>query len=152
MLIIFQNSFNSYGLLYCKSRANITVGSLLNKHSGPASPPRLYAEDHLLKLGCYLVTQLCPTLFDPMDCHPPGFSVHGISQARILEWVAIFHLQGIFPTQGLNPHLLFWQAGSLPLSTNLGSPYLSFLHLNFPTCEMGDMGFSGGTSGKEPTC
>jgi len=87
-----------------------------------------------------------------MDYHPPGFSVHGIFQARILEWVAIFHLQGIFPTQGLNPHLLFWQAGSLPLSTNLGSPYLSFLHLNFPTCEMGDMGFSGGTSGKEPTC
>ena len=31
----------------------------------------------------------CPTLCDPMDYSPPGFSVHGISQARILEWVAI---------------------------------------------------------------
>ena len=30
-----------------------------------------------------------PTLFDPMDCSPPGFSVHGILQARVLEWVAI---------------------------------------------------------------
>ena len=35
------------------------------------------------------VTQLCPTLCDPMDCSPPGSSIHGIFQARILEWVAI---------------------------------------------------------------
>ena len=35
------------------------------------------------------VTKLCPTLCNPMDCSPPGFSVHGIFQARILEWVAI---------------------------------------------------------------
>ena len=39
---------------------------------------------------CYcLVTQSCPTLEDPMDCSPPGSSVHGTSQARILERVAI---------------------------------------------------------------
>ena len=36
-----------------------------------------------------LVAQLCPTLCDPMDCNPPVPSVHGIPQARILEWVAI---------------------------------------------------------------
>ena len=35
------------------------------------------------------VAQLCPTLCDPMDCSPPGSSVHGIFWARILEWVAI---------------------------------------------------------------
>ena len=35
------------------------------------------------------VTQSCPTLSDPMDCSPPGPSVHGIFQARVLEWVAI---------------------------------------------------------------
>ena len=35
------------------------------------------------------VTQSCPTLCDPMDCSPPGSSVHGILQARILEWVAM---------------------------------------------------------------
>ena len=35
------------------------------------------------------VTQSCPTLCDPVDCSPPGSSVHGILQARILEWVAI---------------------------------------------------------------
>ena len=36
-----------------------------------------------------LVTKLCPNLWDPMDYSPQGSSVHGISQARILEWVAI---------------------------------------------------------------
>ena len=33
------------------------------------------------------VTQLCPTLCDPMDCSLPGSSIHGIFQARVLEWV-----------------------------------------------------------------
>ena len=37
----------------------------------------------------FLSTQSCPTLCDPMDCSPPGSSIHEISQARILEWVAI---------------------------------------------------------------
>ena len=36
-----------------------------------------------------LVAHSCPTLCDPMDCSPPGFSVHGILQARILEWTAV---------------------------------------------------------------
>ena len=35
------------------------------------------------------VPQLCLTLCDPIDCSPPDSSVHGILQARILEWVAI---------------------------------------------------------------
>ena len=35
------------------------------------------------------IAQLCPTLSDPMDCSLPGSSVHGIFQARVLEWVAI---------------------------------------------------------------
>ena len=35
------------------------------------------------------VTQLCPTLSDPMDCSPPGSSIHGIFQVRVLEWGAI---------------------------------------------------------------
>ena len=36
-----------------------------------------------------LVAQSCPTPYDPMDCSPPGSSIHGILQARILQWVAI---------------------------------------------------------------
>ena len=35
------------------------------------------------------VAQSCPTFHDPMDCTPPGSSIHGILQARVLEWVAI---------------------------------------------------------------
>ena len=35
------------------------------------------------------VAQLCPTLSSPMDCSPPGSSIHGIFQARVLEWVAM---------------------------------------------------------------
>ena len=38
---------------------------------------------------CVLVVQSCPTPWDPMDCSLPGYSIHGIFQARILEWIAI---------------------------------------------------------------
>ena len=71
---------------------------------------------------CYTVlshyAQLCLTVCDPMDCSPPGSSVHGIFQARILEWVVIPSSR-IFPIQGSNPrllHILHWQVDSLPLS------------------------------------
>ena len=42
------------------------------------------------------VTQSCPTLCDPMDCSLPGSSVHGILQARILEWVTISFSRGSY--------------------------------------------------------
>ena len=48
---------------------------------------------------CVLVTQLCLTLSVPMDCSPPGSSVHGILQARILEWGAVS--PGDLPTPGI---------------------------------------------------
>ena len=60
-----------------------------------------------------------------MICSLPGSSVHGILQARILEWVAIFLLQGIFTSQGLNLGLLYflhWQADFL-LAEPSGKPY-----------------------------
>jgi len=41
-----------------------------------------------------LVTELCPTLCNPMDCRPPGSSVYGILQARTLEWVVISFSRG----------------------------------------------------------
>ena len=43
---------------------------------------------------CVLVTQPCPALCDPMDCSPPGSSVHRIFQANILEWIAIHFSTG----------------------------------------------------------
>ena len=56
-----------------------------------------------------LVPQSCLTLCDPMDWSPPASSVHGILQARILEWVAIPFFRGIFLTQGSNPGLLHYK-------------------------------------------
>ena len=47
------------------------------------------------------IAQSCPTLSDPMDCSLPGSSVHGIFQARVLEWVAI-----AFSTMPTTEHLL----------------------------------------------
>ena len=56
--------------------------------------------------------QLCLTLCDPMNCSLPGSSTHGKNPGV----GGHFLLQGIFPTQGSNLHLLHWQAGSLPLA------------------------------------
>ena len=58
---------------------------------------------------CYvvlcLVTQLCPTLCNPMDCSPPGSSVHGDSPGKNTGVGCYAFLQGIFLTQGSNPGL-----------------------------------------------
>ena len=55
---------------------------------------------------CAQSLQLCPTSCHSVNCSPPGSSVHGVLQARILELDCHALLQGIFLTQGLNPHLL----------------------------------------------
>ena len=47
-----------------------------------------------LALCCCLVTKSCLTLLDPVDCSPPGSSVHGISQARMLEWITVSFSKG----------------------------------------------------------
>ena len=68
--------------------------------------------------------QLCLTHCDLKDCSPPGSSVHGIFQARVLEWVAISSSRGSSWPR-IEPyvlHLLHWQVGSLPLN-HLGSPF-----------------------------
>ena len=71
--------------------------------------------------GCMHAQSLqpCPILYDTVDHSLPGSSVRGISQAGILEWVAMPSSWGwIFLTQGSNPcllYLLYWQAGSVPL-------------------------------------
>ena len=59
--------------------------------------------------------QSCLTLCDPMDCDPPGSSVYGIVQARILEWVAMASSRGSSPPRDGTcvSCLLQWQAGSL---------------------------------------
>ena len=70
------------------------------------------------KVLCVESLQSYLTLCDPMDCSPPGSSVHGILQAGYTRVGCHALLQGIFPTQGSNPYflcLLHREAGSLPL-------------------------------------
>ena len=65
--------------------------------------------------------QSCLILCDPIECSPPGSSVHEFSSQEYWSGLPFF-LQGIFPTQGLNLCLLclpHWQADSLPLSHHL---------------------------------
>ena len=74
-------------------------------------------------LSCSVVSNSC----NPMDYSPPGSFVHGDSPGRNTGVGCHALLQGIFPTQGLNPHflnLLHWQVGSLSLGSP-GKPHMS---------------------------
>ena len=64
---------------------------------------------------CIVLLSHIQLFCDPMDCSPPGSFVHEISRQEYWRGCH-FLLQEIFLTQGLNPHLLHWQAESLPLS------------------------------------
>ena len=59
------------------------------------------------------VSQSCLTLCNPMDCSPPGSSIHGILKARILEWIAVLFSQDL-PNPGIEPRSPALQADSLP--------------------------------------
>ena len=75
----------------------------------------------MIKL-CVLVAQLCQTLFNPMDSSRLGFLVHGILQARILEWLAISFYRGSdLPAPGIELGSSTLQADSL-LSEPLAKP------------------------------
>ena len=88
-----------------------------------------------------LVTQSCPTLCNPMDCSPLESSVHGILQARILEWVGLpCPPPGDLPNPGIEPRSLTLQMDSSPSEPtgkpkNIGVGSLSLLQGNFPTQE-----------------
>jgi len=60
------------------------------------SPIYLFIQSFIYISMCVSVAQSCPTPCNPMDCSPPGSSVHGILQARTVEWVAIPFSRGLF--------------------------------------------------------
>ena len=70
-----------------------------------------------------LVAQSCLTLFDPWTVAPPGPSVHGILQARILEWVAMPSSRDL-PHPGMEPRSPATQADSLPTEPPRKSKYV----------------------------
>ena len=82
-------------------------------------------------LNLFLVTQSCPTLCDPMDCSPPGSSVHGDSPGKNTRVGCHAFLQGIFPTQGSNPGLLHYRRILYHLS-HQGLSFLFFSSVPLP--------------------
>ena len=82
---------------------------------------RLYFKQGFWGVGAGVHVQSCLILCDPMDCSPPGSSVHGIFQGRILEQVAISSSRGSSRPRHQTRVLLYWQVDSLPLS-HLRSP------------------------------
>ena len=85
-------------LLSCVSRVRLCATPQTAAHQ---APPSLGFSRQETGVGCHFllqcmkvkseseVTHSCPTLRDPMDCSPPGSSIHGIFQATVLEWGAI---------------------------------------------------------------
>ena len=70
----------------------------------------MYIRTESQSVSCSVMSD---SLHDPMDSTPTGSSVHGILQARILEWVSFLQkdpfLQGVFPTRGWNPGPLHYR-------------------------------------------
>ena len=70
-------------LLFCDTSANLTP----SKVSFPSQTPKSYWLCTCWSESTFALS--CPTLCNPMDCSLPGSSIHGIFQARVLEWIAI---------------------------------------------------------------
>ena len=98
-------SYSNSPLATCFKNGNVYVPKLLSRSippsPSPAASPSLFsmsvslflpcewAHQYHFPFCCHLVAESCPTFCDPVDYSLPGSSVHGISQARRLEWVAI---------------------------------------------------------------
>ena len=81
-----------------------------------------------------VLAQSPPTLWDPMDCSPPGSSGHAILPGKNTGLGSHFLLQGIFPNQGSNLHLLLhlhWQVDSSPLSHQRRNTMMNKMHVLF---------------------
>ena len=79
--------------------------------------------------GCVLVTQSCLTLCNPMDCSPPSSSVHGILQARILEWVTMpFSRGSSWPRDQTQVYRI---AGRFSLASNINDKCGVLIHHTF---------------------
>ena len=95
MAFLGNNIFILLLLLSCFSRVQLCVTPQTAAHQAPPSPFKNTGVGCHFLLQCMKVksesevAQSCPTLRDPMDCSLPGSSVHGVFQARVLEWVAI---------------------------------------------------------------
>ena len=100
---------------------------LLNIYLMSGLTKRMWIKHSILSPLCVcLVTQLCPTLCDPIHHSPPGSSVHGDSRGKNTGVGCHALLQGIFPPQGSNPGLLHCSRILYHLS-HQGSPYFHYI-------------------------
>ena len=106
-------------------------------HQGVLTSPFLLFTSWLLRairISAHSVAQSCPTLCNTTDCSPPGSSIHGISQARILEWVAMHSSRGSSQPRDRTPISYIYCIGwwvlyhlAPPGKPPLGSETLRFL-------------------------
>ena len=80
--LVASSGFSVYGIMSC-ANSDSSVSYLT------VWIPFIYFACLIAMAAAAKSLQSCPTLCDPVDCSLPGFSVHGILQARTLEWVAI---------------------------------------------------------------
>ena len=139
-LHVFQNNTRGhYKLLLLLLVTSVVSDSVQPQRRQPTRLPSPWdSPGKNTGVGCYFllqcmkvkseseVIQLCLTLCDAMDCSLPGSSVHWISQARMLERVAISFTRGS-PDPGIKPVSPALQADSLPLSY-LGSLGLAYTY------------------------
>ena len=92
-------------------------------HGVAKSQTRLSDWTELNWTDACLVAQLCPTLYNPMDCSPPSSFIHGDSPGKNTGISCHAHLQGIFPTQESNPGLPVAYYGTYFISSkSVGQP------------------------------
>ena len=103
-----------------RKRRRIALSLLLDKEETQQASSSTTVLTPLRNFCRCSVAQSCPTLCDPMDCSPPGSSVPGTLQARVLEWVACSP-PGDLPNPAIEPMTPALQVDSLPLSRQ-GSP------------------------------
>src|SRR5574340_872311 len=97
MQLFYDGSWPGFSMNTVNKPEEKLIKDQARKKAGLCSPIYLEIDDILFGLRvefCCLVARWCPALCDPMDCSPPGSSVHGILKARILERVAISFSRG----------------------------------------------------------
>ena len=141
LLCTLVSSFIINSMLCCCWVASVVSDSVQPHRRQPARLPRPWdSPGKNTGVGCHCllqcmkvkreseVAQSCPTLSDPMDCSPPGSSAHGISQARVLEWVATaFSQYALRIFLLITSHLLFsgkTKAPNFTVSPNCGTGFL----------------------------
>ena len=102
---------------------------------------------------CAKSLQSYPTLSDPMDCSPPGSSIHGILQARILEWIDISSSRGSSrPSDRTQVSCISCIAGGFFSAGLPGSPSFTYTHTHMHPYKYKHTGLSGCASGEEYAC